>query len=44
MEEEIEINEIPVIDTSQANKAKNTLPNLFPPGSQLTPDKVYTYI
>jgi len=40
MEEEIEINEIPVIDTSQANKAKNTLPNLFPPGSQLTPDKI----
>lgn len=40
IEDEIEITEMPVSESHQAAKPKNTLPNLFPPGSQLTPDKI----
>ena len=41
-EDEIEIAEIAMAPTPAAPaKPKNTLPNLYPPGSQLTPDKVW---
>ena len=44
-EDEIEIAEIAMVQTPAAPpKPKNTLPNLYPPGSQLTPDKVRVYI
>ncbi|KAK3753960.1 hypothetical protein RRG08_006340 [Elysia crispata] len=40
-EDEIEIAEIAMVQTPAAPpKPKNTLPNLYPPGSQLTPDKI----